>query len=234
MDCAAPWVGGNDEPRNSDGTWVAGVERGPQKPFPFPVGAVFGNLTVLEWVREKPYGEWEYRPRVRCKCGWEGTVSRYHLRAGRTTRCNTCAKRASGDYTKRYWKYADVVPDDEHRRRLLNRISAAITRCHSLRGDKNYVGRGITVYAPWRASKREFLRYVITLPGWDRPELDMDRIDNDRGYEPGNLRFVSRRDNALNRRTVRALSARVAELEAEVARLRSAELRPPQPVHGLD
>ena len=45
-----------------------------------------------------------------------------------------------------------------------------------------------------------FFTYAKTLPRWSEPGLDLDRIDNDRGYEPGNLRLVSRRANANNRR----------------------------------
>jgi hypothetical protein len=126
-----------------------------------------------------------------------------------------------------YWGYAAIVPNDEHRRRLLNRIASCIGRC-TLPSNKqwhHYGGRGITVHPAWAWDRGEFLRYIITLPGWDDPGLELDRVENNKGYEPGNLRFISRRDNMLNRRKISHLQQRVQDLEAEVARLRSGELR---------
>jgi hypothetical protein len=40
----------------------------------------------------------------------------------------------------------------------------------------------------------------------------MDRIDNNQGYMPGNIRFVSKSDNAKNKRSV-------GEMQAEIKRL---------------
>jgi hypothetical protein len=115
--------------------------------------------------------------------------------------------------------------DDEHRTRLLNRLSAAITRCHSpnSRVYKHYGERGVHVHQQWREDRAAFLRYVQTLPGWDDPSYEMDRINVDGGYEPGNIRFVSRSDNLKNKRQVADMQRRIAELEAEVTYLRSRE-----------
>lgn len=61
---------------------------------------------------------------VRCSCGAdEHVVTFVNLREGASTRCNACAKAATGRARKPYFKYADVVPDEEHRRRLLNRFA---------------------------------------------------------------------------------------------------------------
>jgi polyhydroxyalkanoate synthesis regulator phasin len=51
----------------------------------------------------------------------------------------------------------------------------------------------------------------------------MDRENNNRGYEPGNIRFATRKENVANRRELATLERRIRELEAEVARLRSGE-----------
>jgi hypothetical protein len=151
-------------------------------------------------------------------------VQLYNLLKGASTRCNTCAKKASGYWRKDYFKYAEACPDDAHRRRLLNRLSACKNRCHNSkdRGYPNYGGRGIRVYEPWLSDKAAFLRYVLTLDGWDQPRLDMDRVDVNKGYEPGNLRFVTRKQNSNNKRQMRDLEQRIAELEA---RLRHSERR---------
>lgn len=154
---------------------------------------------------------------VKCSCGADPhVVNISNLRGGRTTRCSTCAKRQSGHWIKSYFAYADIAPDDGHRRRLLNRISACINRCHNPNdsGYPNYGERGIHVHEPWRTDRRAFLQHLVTLDGWDNPKLELDREKVDRGYEPGNLRFVTREVNAGNRRKVRELQRRIAVLES--------------------
>lgn len=216
----------NTGPRRADGTWLEGVERGPYKPFPFPVGARFGNLSVIEWGRrhsEETGRSTGFHPRVRCDCGFEFWTTRHKLLGGHTSRCKYCHERSFRP--KRYLKFESAMPDENTRARLLNRLYAAINRCSNPRDRAyaNYGGRGIRVASEWIADKSLFLRHVRTLEGCDDPERQMDRIDNDRGYEPGNIRFATPGENVRNRDSVQQLRMRVAELEAEVARLRSAQ-----------
>lgn len=190
------------------------------------VGDRFGFLTVLGVELRKQGACTQRLVRVQCDCGAAPhLVFIYNLFKGASTRCNACAKKASGYWRKDFFKYADACPDDAHRRRLLNRLSACKNRCHNPndRGYPNYGARGIHLYKPWRTDKAAFLRYVVTLEGWDQPHLELDRIDVNKGYEPGNLRFVSRRENVLNRRSVQEMQQRILELEA---RLRHLEQRP--------
>jgi hypothetical protein len=63
----------------------------------------------------------------------------------------------------------------------------------------------------------------MTLDGWDKPELDLDRIDVNKGYEPDNLRFVTRAENQRNRRSVQDMQKLIDELKAEVAELMEAK-----------
>ena len=169
------------------------------------VAGVLGGLTALM---------------VKCDCGFpEYTVEASHFKSFKSTRCNACAKQAAGK--KRYWKYIGAMPDDDHRTRLLNRLSAAISRCHveSNAHYHNYGGRGVSVCPDWREDRTKFLLHVQTLPGWDDAALEMDRIDVDGNYEPGNVRFISRRENMLNKRKVPELERRIAELEARLRHL---------------
>jgi hypothetical protein len=120
-----------------------------------------------------------------------------------------------------YYGYDDIVPDPEHRVRLLNRISACHSRCFNpkTRNFSSYGGRGITV--TWGRDRRAFLEYLVTLDGWDDPSLELDRIDVDGPYGPGNLRFATKSENAKNKRRVDAMSTRLQYLESEVRRLRA-------------
>ena len=217
--------------RNSDGTWVAGVVRGNYKPFPFPVGFRQGTLTVTGWQQHaKPTGRSAgWHPTVRCDCGWEGLVDRHNFKAQRTTRCNTCAKGAADATRKKYWGYENIVPDLEHRQRLLNRIASILARCHTktCKAYAHYGGRGILVHEPWRTDRAAFLRYLVSLPHWDDAARDIDRVDNSKGYEPGNLRFATRSENARNKRRVSILQSELDDLRH---RLRRAEKQ----IHDCD
>lgn len=159
---------------------------------------------------------------VDCSCGSpEFTVNPQNLRKGRTKRCVICSKVQTNKSRKKYWGYEDILPDQNHRTRLLDRISAALQRCHNP-NDKNYAnygGRGIHVFEPWQngtEGRRGFLAHLITLPGWDIPNYDMDRRDTDKGYEPGNIRFVTRTENMNNKRKVQTLQSSYDELKSQV------------------
>lgn len=203
-----------------------------QKHDPPRVGDRIGELTVRGFLVGALGGV--NAVRVSCSCGApEHEVGVHNLLSGKSTRCMRCALvKATNTRTKKYYRYADIVPDLDHRRRLLNRIASCIHRCHGGRDVQgHYRARGISVWKPWREDRRAFLEYLVSLGGWDDPQLELDRIDNDRGYAPGNLRFVSRRQNANNRRTISGLQNRITELERENRDLRSRLLRAAKQIH---
>lgn len=93
------------------------------------------------------------------------------------------------------------------------------------------------MYAPWVEHRVEFLRYLVGLDGWDAPALQLDRIDNNKGYEPGNLRFVTRSVNMSNKRKIKArdvegLKLELRRLEAENADLRHRLRRAEKQLHN--
>lgn len=77
----------------------------------------------------------------------------------------------------------------------------AIGRCHNPDHQSyyNYGARGIEVHPDWRAKDGfdKFMQHIG--PKLDR-KLTLDRIDNDKGYEPGNVRWVDRKTQQKNRR----------------------------------
>ena len=87
-----------------------------------------------------------------------------------------------------------------HKRRWLNRLYAMKSRCYKegCTGYGRYGGRGIRVCREWLEDHDSFLAYIMTLDGWDNPDLEIDRIDNDGNYEPGNVRCVTRSENEQN------------------------------------
>jgi hypothetical protein len=72
-------------------------------------------------------------------------------------------------------------------------------RCYDPNRDnyKWYGARGVTVCDHWRDSFVNFLADVGRRPS---PRHSIDRIDPDKGYEPGNCRWALPRTQLLNRR----------------------------------
>lgn len=73
----------------------------------------------------------------------------------------------------------------------------------------DYGGRGIGMCDAWFNSFPDFALDVITLPGYS-PSLSIDRIKNDKGYEPGNIRWATMIEQARNRRSTRYIEFRGA------------------------
>lgn len=73
-----------------------------------------------------------------------------------------------------------------------------IRRCHDPRAINwhLYGARGITVCDEWRESFWAFARAVGERPAGHQ----LDRIDNDGNYEPGNVRWATRSENLSNKR----------------------------------
>lgn len=75
-----------------------------------------------------------------------------------------------------------------------------MSRCYdnSSKQYPNYGGRGIKVHPNFH-TKRDFVNYVRSLPNANI-KLSIDRIDNDKNYEPGNLRWATQKQQARNTR----------------------------------
>lgn len=99
-------------------------------------------------------------------------------------------------YSQRYKKYDTLYE-------LYNAVWENICdRCYN----KNnlcyiyYGGRGIGVYKPWIENKLKFIMYCIkNLGEKPKPYYVIDRIDNNRGYYPGNLRWAHPKVSGINK-----------------------------------
>jgi len=63
-----------------------------------------------------------------------------------------------------------------------------------------YGARGITIYDQWKDDFKAFYDYVSELPNCRLPGFTLDRINNDQGYYPGNLRWANKHTQTCNSR----------------------------------
>lgn len=76
---------------------------------------------------------------------------------------------------------------------------SAKQRCTNPRNPawRDYGGRGIRMTPEWVDSFAAFIAHIGPKPS---PEYTLDRIDNDGHYEPGNVRWTTRKEQTRNRR----------------------------------
>lgn len=82
---------------------------------------------------------------------------------------------------------------------------AAVQRCHNKNNPryKGYGGRGITMNKEWRSSFTAFYKHVGPRPS---KKHSLDRIDNEKNYEPGNVEWALRLQQDNNRTNSRLLT----------------------------
>lgn len=157
----------------------------------------FGKLTVVDPVAI-PHGK-KWKVRCRCDCGVETTPFTFSLTSGSTASCGTPPCNS-----KNRRSTAAVMGRANRRHGMAGTTeylawSAMKKRCHDPRNKayRNYGARGISVCREWRESFEAFLAHIGPKPS---PELSIDRIDNNRGYEPGNVRWADAQTQNRNRR----------------------------------
>lgn len=157
-------------------------------------GRVFGLLTVGEYIGARAW-------HTTCACGKKGVRHGSDLLKGHTKSCGCATVRLISKARRKYGPNIVLRDYDEYPRYI-----AMLNRCHNPKNSNyaHYGARGIEVCARWRASFMDFLSDMGRRP----PGLELDRIDNNGNYEPGNVRWATRSENNSNRRTNRFVTWR--------------------------
>lgn len=160
---------------------------------PVKLGDPFGRWTVLsEAPREKNARMWF----CACQCGTFRAVKDYSLKAGESESCG-CVHQTHGESTK------------ERKTRLYRAWQAIKKRTTDPHSDhyKYYGARGIRLCPAWDASYENFRDDILREIGpWPGADYTIDRIDNEKGYQPGNVRWSTGLEQILNRRNTRWLT----------------------------
>lgn len=150
-------------------------------------GKRYGRLTVIREHHRNEHGTYYWE--CVCDCGKKTVVSCSNLNSGQTKSCGCLGKEC---------KPPIVIKHGNSRSKLYKIWHAMKQRClnpHDANYNR-YGGRGITVCDEWLTFE-PFMKWAIA-NGYVEGELDLDREDNDKGYNPENCRFISHRDNLKN------------------------------------
>lgn len=154
------------------------------------LGHVFDHLTVVGTTPGKRGRLWV----CQCECGQSKAVSSAHLkkRAVTSCGCKTLGKRRTSALkhggnrrsgrSKEYSTWAKIIG------RCTNPNDAAFP---------DYGGRGITVCQEWVGSFQAFFDHIGPAPS---NRHSIDRIDNEKGYHPGNVRWATAAEQSRNTR----------------------------------
>lgn len=158
-------------------------------------GQRFGRWTVLRFDQKK--GRENYWWCV-CDCGTEKSVATSPLNLGKSTSCG-CFQRE--DASRRVATHGYCRKND--RRPEYSIWRGMLTRCENPNEPayRNYGGRGITVCEQWH----DFATFLKDVGNRPSPDYSLDRIDNSKGYEPGNIAWATNKEQANNTRVNRII-----------------------------
>jgi hypothetical protein len=140
-----------------------------------------------------------------CDCGSTVSAPGHCLRRGQVKSCG-CLKIEKGSANLKRMREAGMMPQLRHGDAKAGREAPEWSLWHSVKGrcdpmrrhpNPDYAGRGIRMCEEWRNSYEAFLAYVGRRPS---PEHTLDRIEVNGHYEPGNVRWATKMEQARNRR----------------------------------
>lgn len=147
-------------------------------------GQVFGKLTIIkeEELCILPSGQKVRNFSCKCECGVEKVIKLVHLTNGKIVSCgckNVTKSGEGGTHLCKLWRSLKYRTSQNY----INKDC--------------YFDKGITVCDEWKDNWENFRDWAKE-NGYDR-NLQIDRIDNSKGYSPDNCRFVSLKENQRNR-----------------------------------
>lgn len=157
-------------------------------------GKKFGNLYVIERASNK--GK-KVAWRCKCSCGKETITTTYYLLSGQTKSCGCLRVKHNGVGTRLYGIWRGIR-----------------NRCENLNSHVwgYYGGKGIKICDEWRDSFVAFRKWALA-NGYNG-NLQIDRIESGKHYQPDNCRWVLPKVNSRNRKGVKLNKKKVANIKS--------------------
>lgn len=166
-------------------------------------GQIFNRLTVIKEVKPyiSPKGNRQSKWLCLCSCGQEKEIRGHDLKNNKTKSCGCLIKEK---HIARFTKHGDATKDRNSPYNYLYRTWIRIKQCCLNPNNQDYEyygGRGITVYSEWIDNYQAFKDYILkNLGERTSSKHSIDRIDNNKNYEPGNLRWATHIIQGINQR----------------------------------
>ena len=153
------------------------------------IGKRFGRLVVL---KRDDSSKRRIKYICRCDCGEIKSIQKCHLLSGATQSCGCLQKERARESNLKHNGRKEY-------KRLYNIWKNMRKRCNNPNNIryKDYGGRGIKICNEWD-NFEEFKDWSLANGYSDN--LEIDRIDNNKGYSPDNCRWVTTKTNNRNRR----------------------------------
>lgn len=157
------------------------------------VGQKFGYLTVRQRLRDNmktksPNLRVQYR--CQCICGKTETIPLYYLIRKQPEPKKHCGCMTATIYSQNPLEYRVWM--------MMHQRCENPNHIHY----RHYGGRGIGIFEEWhkRHGKDGFGKFLEHIGKRPSLKYSIDRIDNDKGYEPGNVRWATSKEQRANQR----------------------------------
>jgi len=146
----------------------------------------YNKLTVIQSLGKSADGHrlWE----CVCDCGNKRIDYASKITTGRTKHCKECSRKEAANKVKTHG-----MKDSSEYSSWIAMKGRCLNKNH--KDYVNYGGNGIIICKNWIDSFQKFYEYI----GKKEKGQSIDRIDNTKGYEPGNVRWANNSQQQRNK-----------------------------------